>query len=239
VPHHLDLYVKTDSGLHRLDPRAKMVAITGFLLAVFLAPTRPLWLAGALCLLVVCAATLGRLPAKMMCRRMLSISLMVGLPFALSRLGGEETRAAGETFAVKSWLVAGAFVVLMASTRAVTLLEITGRVPVLSGFSQLGEFVLRGADLLAEEVTHTNRAWALRAPATAIRIRLSSLAWASVSLVTRAAVRSERVGAAMALRGFDGRFFAPPARRLAICDLLWGGAFGLAALAIGIVGRWA
>ena len=238
MPHHLDLYVRTDSRLHRLDPRAKMVAIAGFLAAVFLAPTRPLWPAGALCLLVVCAPAFGRLPARMMWRRMLSVSLIVGLPFALSRLGGEETRAAGETFAVKSLLVAAAFMVLMASTRAVTLLEITSRLPVLSAFSQLGEFILRGADLLVEEVTHTNRAWALRAPAAAIRMRLSGLIWASVSLVARAAVRSERVGAAMALRGFRGWFPASTLPRLPLSHLAAGAAYALMSLGIAGVGRW-
>jgi cobalt/nickel transport system permease protein len=238
VPHHLDLYVKADSRLHRLDPRAKIVAIAGFLAAVCLAPTRPLWPAGALCLLVLCASALGRLPARMMWRRMLSLSLIVGLPFALSRLGGAETRAAGETFAVKSLLVAGAFLVLMASTRPVTLLEITSRLSLLAAFSRLAEFILRGVDLLVEEVTRTNRAWALRAPRAPLRMQLSSLAWASVSLLARAAVRSERVGAAMALRGFQGQFPASTAPRLPRSHLAAGVAYALISLALAGVGRW-
>ena len=215
-----------------------MVAMAGFLVAVFLAPTRPLWPAGALCLLVVCAAALGRLPARMMWRRMLSVSLIVGLPFALSRLGGDQTRLAGEIFAVKSLLVAAAFVVLMASTRALMLLEIAGRLPMLSTFSQLGEFILRGVDLLAEEVTRTNRGWALRAPAATMRMRLSGLVWASVSLVARAAVRSERVGAAMVLRGFQGRFPASPLPRLPLSHLAAGAIYAIISIGIAGVLRW-
>jgi len=238
MPHHIDLYVKSDSPLHRVDPRAKMVAIGGLLLAVLAAPIRPLWPAGALCLLVVGAAVLGRLPPGMMCRRMLSLALIVGLPFALSQLGGEETRLAGETFAVKSLLVAAAFMVLMASTRAVGLLEILGHLPVLSPFGQLGEFILRGADLLAEEVTRTNRAWMLRVPGAALGVRLSGLAWASVSLVARAAVRSERVGAAMALRGFRGKLPAATLPPLRPSHLAAGAAYALISLGIVGVGRW-
>jgi len=215
-----------------------MVAIAGFLLAVLVVPTRPPSPAGLLCLLVGCVAAFARLPAKMLCRRMLSLSLIIGLPFALSRLGGEQTRLAGEIFAVKSLLVAAAFMVLMASTRAVTLLEITSRLPALSALSQLAEFILRGADLLVEEVTHTNRAWALRAPAAAIRMRLSGLIWASVSLVARAAVRSERVGAAMALRGFQGRFPAATLRPVRLSHLAAGATYALISLGIAGVGRW-
>jgi cobalt/nickel transport system permease protein len=238
MPHHIDLYVNTDSPVHRLDPRSKLVAICGFLLAALVVPARPLWPAGSLWLLVGCAAALERLPARMLCRRMLSLSLIVGVPFALSRFGGEQTRLAGEIFAIKSLLVAAAFMVLMASTRAVTLLEITSRLPALSAFSQLAEFILRGADLLVEEVTRTNRAWALRAPRAPVRTRLSSLAWASISLLTRAAVRSERVGAAMALRGFQGRFPASALPRLPLSHLAAGVAYAVMSLGVAGAGRW-
>jgi cobalt/nickel transport system permease protein len=169
---------------------------------------------------------------------MLSVSLMIGVPFALSRLGAEETRLAGDTFAVKSLLVAAAFMVLMASTRAVSLLEILGHVPALSPFGQLGEFILRGADLLAEEVTRTNRAWMLRAPSAALGVRSSGLAWASVSLVARAAVRSERVGAAMVLRGFQGKFPAATLPPLRLSHVAVGAAYALISLGIAGVGRW-
>lgn len=238
MPHHIDLYVKTESIIHRLDPRAKLVAACGFLLAVCIIPIRPLWPAGLLCILLAGAAILERLPTKMLFRRMMSLVFIIGLPFILSRFGNEQTRLAGETFGVKSLLVATTFLVLMASTRAVNLLEITSRVPVLSVFSQLAEFILRGADVLAEEVIRTNRAWALRAPSAPARMRLTSLAWASVSLLVRAAVRSERVGAAMALRGFQGTFPVSALPRLPVSHLAAGVTYALVSLSIAGVGRW-
>jgi energy-coupling factor transporter transmembrane protein EcfT len=169
---------------------------------------------------------------------MLAIFMIIGLPFALSRLGGEQTRLAGEVFAVKSLLVTAAFAVLMASTRALDLLEIAGCLPLLSVFGQLGEFILRGADLLAEEVVRANRAWALRAPSATLRVRLSGLLWASMSLIARAAVRSERVGAAMVLRGFQGRLPAPTPTLLPPLHLAVGAAYALISLCIAGVGRW-
>ena len=238
MPHHLDLYVRSESALHRLDPRAKMLAVLGFVAAVLIAPIRPSWPMGALLLLLVCATALARIPARLMCRRLLSLAVVIGMPFLLSRLGGDTTRVAGEQFAVRSLLVAAMFVVLMASTRAILLLEVAERLPLVSVFGQLGEFILRGADLLAEEVMRTNRAWALRAPFATIKVRLTGLTQASMSLLARAAARSERVGAAMVLRGFQSKLpmATPPPVHWA--HVAVGLAFALISLGIAVVGRW-
>jgi cobalt/nickel transport system permease protein len=238
VPHHLDLYVSRKSVLHRVDPRAKMLAAAGFISAVLLAPMRPAWPMAALVVLLVCAAALGRIPVRMLCRRLLSLAVVIGMPFLLSRLGGETTRAAGEQFAVRSLLVATAFLVLMASTRAADLLEVAERIPVISGFGQLGEFILRGADLLAAEVIRTNRAWVLRAPRSSLRTKLSALTQASVSLITRAVARSERVGAAMVLRGFEGKLPLATPTPLPWSHMAAGLAFALVCLCVTGAGRW-
>jgi len=238
MPHHLDLYVKRESALHRVDPRAKMLAAVGFVAAVLLAPTRPAWPTGALLLLLIGAAVLARLPARLVCRRMLSLVVVIGMPFLLSRLGSEATRAAGEQFAVRSLLVAAAFLVLLASTRAVVLLEVAERLPLVSVFGQLGEFILRGADLLAEEVVRTNRAWVLRAPSATLKVRLTGLTQASMSLLSRAAARSERVGAAMVLRGFQSKLPMATPTPLRGSHLLAGLLFALISLGLAGVGRW-
>jgi len=238
MPHHLDLYVRRESALHRLDPRAKMLAVAGFIAAVLLAPMHPTWSMGALLVLLICAAALARIPVRLMCRRVLSLAVVIGMPFLLSRLGGEATRSAGEQFAARSLLVAAAFLVLMASTRAIVLLEVAERPPLISVFGQLGEFILRGVDLLVEEVTRTNRAWALRAPRATLRVRLAGLTQASMSLIGRAAVRSERVGAAMVLRGFRGKLPAASPRPIPRLHLAAGAAYALTCICIAEAGRW-
>lgn len=230
--------MKTDSPLARLDPRAKLVAAAGFVTAVLVAPLPPAWPLGALLTLLGGAAGLSRIPARMLCRRMLSLVVVVGTPFLLSRLGAPATRAAGEEFAARSLLAAAAFLVLLGSTRAIVLLEVAERLPVVSVFGQLGEFILRGADLLAEEVMRTNRAWALRAPRASVRVRLLGLTQASVSLIARAAARAERVGAAMVLRGFRGRLPTGTPAALRWLHLLAGLGFALLSLCIAGVARW-
>ncbi len=238
MPHHIDLYLRKESIIHKLDHRAKMVAVSGFIVAVFIAPTRPLWPAGLLCLLLGCVIMLERIPVRVLCVRTFPILVIVGLPFALSRLGGEKTRMAGELFALKSLMVAIAIITLMASTRAVAILEVVGRMPMLSGFGRLGEFILRGIDLLVEEVIRTNRAWTLRASFAPAWMKLASLLWASVSLLIRAVVRSERVGAAMALRGFQGKLPTTAAPRLGFSHLALGLTYALVSIIIAGVGRW-
>jgi len=237
MPHHLDLYVKRESPLHGLDPRAKMLAAGGFVAAVLVAPMRPPWSLVALAVLLMGTGTLARVPARLLSRRLFALTVVIGMPFLLSRLGGEATRAAGEQFAARSLLVAATFLVLMATTRAIVLLEVAERLPLVSTFGQMGEFILRGADLLAEEVMRTNRAWRLRAPRATMKVRLTGLTQASMSLITRAAARSERVGAAMVLRGFQGRLPIAAPARLPWPHLLAGLLFALISLGLAGMGR--
>jgi len=239
MPHHIDLYLKHDSPLHRLDTRAKSLALAGFVTAALVAPASPAWPLLGLCAMLASTAFLGRVPARVVAQRLLPLALVIGAPFLLSLLGGESTRAAGGSFAARSLLVAGAFLVLVAVTRAVDLLETISSYRILRGLGSLGEFILRGASLLLEEVIRTNRAWALRAPGARAAKRVAALTAASVSLVGRAAARSDRVGAAMVLRGFDGTLLAPPPRPLPLAEIGLGTAFALACLLIAGLGRWA
>jgi energy-coupling factor transporter transmembrane protein EcfT len=233
-----DLYVRQDSPLHRLDTRAKLAATAGFLAGAMCAPTRPFWPALALFALLSAATVAARVPLGMMGKRFVALGLVVGVPFLLSRLGGEATRLAGEGFAVKCLLAAGGFFLLAATTRVSDLLDAACRLPLLASLGALAGFIFRGANVLAEEVGRSMRALALRAPQASRRVRVGGLTAVSISLLGRAAARSERIGAAMALRGFDGHFSPPPARALPVRDLLWGAALGLGPLAIGVVGRW-
>jgi len=234
----LDLYVRQDNRLHRLDPRAKLAAVAGFLAGAMFAPVRPPWALLGLVALLGAATVVARVPLRIMARRLVAVGIVVGFPLALSRLGGEMTRLAGESLAAKSLLVAASFLVLAATSKPWELLEAVSRAPLLAGFAALAQFILRGVDILAAEVTRSNLAAALRAPRASMRVRLGGLIAVSISLLGRAAARSERQGAAMALRGFDGHFPPAPARALPVYDLLWGAAFGLASLTIGVAARW-
>jgi energy-coupling factor transporter transmembrane protein EcfT len=234
----VDIYLKRESPLHRLDERAKLLGTAGFVIAVLLASARPVWPALALLGLLAVAIALGRVPPLLLLKRLAGLVLIVGVPFALSRLGSQETRAAGEQFVLKSLLVASGFVVLTATTRPIDLLEAIGRVPMLAVLAALGEAILRGVNVLAGEVVRSHRALSLRAPKASVRLRLAGMMAASASLLGRAAARSERVGAAMVLRGFTGRMPPSEPRPLALRDMCCGAGFGLVCLLLSWVGRW-
>jgi len=235
---HFDLYMRRESALHRMDERAKIIALVGFVLAALIAPTRPVWPACTLFGLLGLGLVFGRVPPLLLARRTLLVALFVGLPLLVSRWGGEDARLAAEAFAVKSLLVAAAFMVLMTTTRTVDLLDATGRLPLLRGLSALAQFIVRGVNVLLGEVVRTYRAWALRAPRANLQLRVRGLAAASVSLVGRAAARSDRIGAAMVLRGFDGSLPQAPARSPAAAHLAIGVAFAMLSLAAAGIGRW-
>ncbi|MBN1458550.1 MAG: hypothetical protein JXA57_03375, partial [Armatimonadetes bacterium] len=146
--------------MSRLDARAKLLSTCGYVIAVLLVPVRPLWAAAALAGLLVLVAAMGRVTIRTATMRLAALALIIGVPFALSRLGSGETRHAGEIFAVKSLLIAGAFLVLIATTRMEDMLDAMAQTPLLSGLSGLAALMLRGAHVLIGEVVSTNRAWA-------------------------------------------------------------------------------
>jgi cobalt/nickel transport system permease protein len=234
----VNLYVSGHGILHRLDERAKLTALTGFVLAALVAPGRPQWPSLVLLGILAATAAAGRLPVKRIARHLTGLIVIIGGSLLLTRLAGPDTQLAGEIFAMKSLLVAGGFVVCTATTRPEALVDAIGRVPLLRGISVLSSFILRGCHILHREVVRTNRAWALRAPGAGPVTKLRGLAGGSISLLGRATIRSERMGAAMVLRGFDGSFPAAPPRPLGVNQLAGAVAFGLACLAVGGIGRW-
>jgi energy-coupling factor transporter transmembrane protein EcfT len=234
----MNLYIAGHGFLHRLDERAKLTALAGLVLAGLLVPARPQWPWLVLLGILAATAAAGRLPVKTTAGRLTGLIVILGGPLLLTRLGGPDTQLAGEVFAVKSFLVAGSFVVYTATTRPEAMIDAFGRVPLLRGMGALSAFILRGVHILHQEVVRTNRAWTLRAPGAGPATKVRGLAGASISLLGRAAVRSERMGAAMVLRGFDGRFPPAPPRPLARGQLAGAVAFALACLAVGGIGRW-
>lgn len=234
----LDPYVEGDSALHRAEPRAKLIGLAGFLTGVGLAPMRPVWAWVSLLALLGAMLVLGRVPGRAIAKRFAALLVVLGVPFALTRLGGEQTRLAGEAFAVKSLLVAGAFVPVTATTGSALLVDSLTRLPGLRGLGVLMSFIVRGVHVLLGEVIRTNRAWSLRAPTAGIGTKLAGMTAGGVSLLGRAAARSERVGAAMVLRGFDGRMPTPAAPPLTWSHAVAASLFGLFCIAIGVAGRW-
>lgn len=238
MPHHLDLYLDHGSPLHRLDVRAKLVGVAGATLGALLAPMAPAWGLAGVGGMVAMAAALARLPVRVVALRLAPLALVAGTPVALALLGEERARVAAASFAVKSLLIALAFLIVTATTRGVELLEAIGSIRLLGVIAPLAESIYRGVDLLAEEAARVRRAQLLRAPAASLRNRLAAVMYGSVSLLGRAAARSERVGAAMVLRGFAGRLPPPAPRRLPRWQGVAAGSWATLCVCLGAAARW-
>jgi cobalt/nickel transport system permease protein len=206
--HHvlLDRWSQGASPLHRLDARAKILALLVFL--VVLATTPPD--AGAVlatdAALLVSAALIARLPLGALLLRG-----MVVLPFSLtfgliSWLAGEPGRALA--LVERSYL----------STVAVLLLTATTPLPLLlGGMERLGiprllvlvaQFLYRYLFVLSEQAQHMRLAVACREGSARVgrRSRFRAATGALAVLFARSYQRAEGIHQAMQSRGFSGRF---------------------------------
>jgi len=206
--HHvlLDQWSRQSSPLHARDPRAKIILLGIFLIA--LATTRPdagLTLALDAALLFSGILIAGLPAAGLLLRSMaiLPFSLTFGL---ISWAAGDHWRAIG--LVEKSYL----------STVAVLLTVGTTTLPALmNGLESLGtprllvlvaQFLYRYLFVISEQAQHTRVAAACRhgAGRKYRRVRFRAAAGALAVLFTRSYSRAEGIHRAMLARGFAGTF---------------------------------
>jgi cobalt/nickel transport system permease protein len=225
---HFDLtdqYHPGQSGLHRLDPRVKVVAAVAFVLAIGLTPNGA-WLSFALFLaLILSASRISGLGWSFAARR-----AYIAIPFALAALPlpftvpgpavftvpvlGWTASAAGLirflSILLRMWMAVQAAILLTATTRFPDLLWSLGALRVPATLVGIIGFMYRYLFVLADEALRMLRARAARS-ASVKGNRRPSVRWQGRvagsmigSLFLRAIERSERVYAAMCARGYDG-----------------------------------
>ncbi len=211
----LDSLAAQDTPVHRLDPRAKLIATMAFVVTAVSFPKREVAELMPLFLFPVALLAVGRVPFGLIGRYLLMASpfaVMVGIFNPL--LDREVVAHWGGLAVTGGWLSFLSILLRFALTvgAALTLLACTGYVGVCAGMGRLGapralvtQFLLlyRYIFVLADEGARTVRAHALRSdsgrPAT-VRV------WGSMAghLLLRAHDRGLRVHSAMLARGFDG-----------------------------------
>jgi cobalt/nickel transport system permease protein len=207
------------SPLHRVDPRARVVAAVGFSLAVVLAPT---W-QGALLGLVFGAVFTGaaRIPLHTLSARLLAVNgfivfLWCVLPFTVPgtkffEVGMLAATREGATLAwvitLKSNAVLLAFLALISTISVPALGYAMGTLRVPSKLVYLFLFTARYVHVIMEEYRRLARAARVRgfAPGTSLHT-YKTVADMFAMLLVRSGDRAFRVHQAMVLRGFQGRF---------------------------------
>ncbi len=220
--HHrtVEQLAAADSPVHRLDPRAKLVACLAFVICSSVLPAWPLWRFTPLAALVIVALAFARLPWGFVLLRSLMVLPFVGLvalflPFTRGSEAIWTWEAAGISIfregveLALAILVKGALAILAVGWLVFTtpffklLLALRSfRVPKVI-VAVLG-FLFRYLDLLADESLRVRRARLARSPGRARRWQGRSTGGMVGRLLLRTIDRAERVHRSMVARGYDG-----------------------------------
>jgi cobalt/nickel transport system permease protein len=210
----VDSFALQDTPVHRLDPRAKVLATLAFLVCVVSFPRYAVLPLLPFALFPVWLASDGRIPVRWMASRLLAaapFALLVGMFNPL--LDRAPVTLLGMTIAA-GWLSYASIVLrfLLTTAAALALIATTGMNGVGAALDRLGVpdvfvtqlmFLYRYIFVLAEEAMRMTRARDLRSfgkRGTGIAVFGQILG----HLLLRTYARAQRIYSAMLLRGFDG-----------------------------------
>ncbi|MFH1021227.1 MAG: cobalt ECF transporter T component CbiQ [Pseudomonadota bacterium] len=236
----LDLMATGETGVHRLDARAKVLVTLVFILAVVslgkyeLAALFPFFLYPA----VVMA--LANLPVRHIARKVvvvLPFALMVGMfnPFfdqtvlvCLGPIGISGGWLSCASILVRAILTVGGALILVATTGFPAICQALDQLGMPRIFTVQLLFLYRYLFVLTEEGGRTARARELRAFGKK-GLGLSSYGSLISHLLLRTWLRAERIHLAMLARGFSGEFHPRRTTRFGVRDFLflagWSGLF--------------
>jgi len=208
--HHVTIerWSRFNSPLHRRDPRAKLLVL--FSALVVLATThRHLEVTALVWVAVIClVAAVAKLPVRGVLLRA-AIVLPFSIVFAgISWVSGDAPRAVA--LLVKSYISAGAVLLIVGSTPVPQLLRALELLYVPQFLLMVGQFLYRYLFVISEEAQHMRVAAVSRGASLgailAQRARFRAAAGALAVLFARSYARAEEIHRAMLARGFQGHF---------------------------------
>jgi len=226
----LDTFAQRDTWVHRLDPRAKVVATLVFIVCVVSFPRYTVLPLVPFALFPLVLAVEGRVPLGWLGSRLLAASpfaLMIGVfnplldTAVIATIGPLEITGGWASYAsivMRFGLTAAAALVLIATTGFTTVCHALERLKVPEVFTVQLLFLYRYLFVLAEEGLRLVRARDLRSfgkRGTGLAVYGQLLG----HLLLRTYARAQRVYSAMLLRGFDGRVRIPAALTWRSADL--------------------
>jgi cobalt/nickel transport system permease protein len=215
-----ETFHETDSPVHRLDPRGRVLAAMAF--SVLMAVSQDLSALGAGLAMALALACLARLPPIPVVKRLAALNaftafLWVVLPLTapgrtISQVGPFEIHRAGVMLAARITLKANAIV--LAITALISTLEISvlghamDHLHVPDKLTHLFLFTVRYLDVMHHEYHRLRQAMKVRCFRPRMDLHTCRTFGHLVGmLLVKSLGRSERVLAAMKCRGFTGRFY--------------------------------
>jgi cobalt/nickel transport system permease protein len=235
--HAHPLYLPGASPLHRARPQCKIAASLLFVLAVVATPREAVWAYGLYALLLAGLARVGRVPLRLLARR-----LVIEVPFLLFAVllpvvgQGERVEVLGLPLAreglwaawnilVKGTLGVTASLIVAATTPIPELLRGLERLRLPRAFTSVAGFMVRYADVIADDLRRMRVARLSRGYDPRWIWQARAVAATAGALFIRTYERGERVYLAMVSRGYAGAM--PVLEDLAATRRQW-----LAALAV-------
>jgi cobalt/nickel transport system permease protein len=214
--HSHALYLPGTSPLHLARPQCKLAAAVLFVLAVVATPREAFWAFGVYALTLAVLARVAGLPLPTLARR-----LVIELPFLLFALflplvgQGERTEVLGVPLATeglwaawnivaKGTLGVATSVLLAATTPVPELLRGLERLRLPAAFTTVAGFMVRYADVIADEVRRMRIARISRGHDPRWIWQARAVAASAGTLFIRSYERGERVYLAMVSRGYSG-----------------------------------
>jgi cobalt/nickel transport system permease protein len=205
-----------DSFLHRLPPEVKIAATVAFVLAVVATPARAWWAFAIDGLVLLAAAAVARLPARLVLGRLrielpfLAFALfmpVVGVSPRVDVLGvslSEPGLWAAWNIIVKGTLGVLAAIVLAGTTPVSELLTGLDRLRVPRVFTAIAGFMIRYLDVIAGEAARMRIARLSRGDDPRWLWQARAVTATAGTLFVRSYERGERVHLAMCSRGYEG-----------------------------------
>jgi cobalt/nickel transport system permease protein len=213
--HYIDRFAYQDSPIHRLDPRAKILAVVAYSAILISLPLQVIpsaWFAVFPFVLLVW----GGIPLGFVARHTLIVSPFILCLVALAPVFDRTPVQIGQTVLARGWLTAASILVrFVFGMAALIALASTTRFPnLLKGLERLGvprllvsqlRFLYRYLFLLLDEAMHLRQARTARdAGRGPLAVRWRASAGLIGVLFVRTLEQAERTHLAMIARGYDG-----------------------------------
>lgn len=208
--HHvvLDRWSRGSSPLHRRDPRAKILVLLVFLVALATAQRGLALFAPGLLFLLAAALIWARLPLAGPLARAAVVVPFSAVFALIAWLAGDPAR--GLSLLVKSYLSALAVLVVAGTTPLPSLLRAFEQIGAPRFLLVVGQFLYRYLFVISEEAQHMGKAAAARGANLrdwmAREIRFRAAAGALGVLFARSYNRAQQIHRAMLARDFSGHF---------------------------------